>query len=172
MLNYDDPRWETLRGGYKVPYNPVPTLRKLETGIAVQDAWEELWNELHHQGDVGEASYAAVPHLVRIHKEKRNLDWSLYAVASIIEIERHRRTNPLLPDWLKRDYENAWRELTKLAIEDLVSANDRTTVQSLLASIALGKGLLTMGAIIAEFTEDERIEILDGYGGGWSNDYQ
>jgi hypothetical protein len=33
--------------------------------------WDELCNELHHQGDVGLASYAAIPQLVRISEERR-----------------------------------------------------------------------------------------------------
>jgi hypothetical protein len=80
MLSYHDQKWKDLKGGYKKPYDPIAALQKLERGEKVDEAWEELWNELHHQGDVGEASYAAVPHLVRIHKDKRNFDWNFYAL--------------------------------------------------------------------------------------------
>jgi hypothetical protein len=166
MLNYDDPKWDSLPGGYKVPFNPVPALRKLEAGTDMEAAWEDLWNGLHHQGDVGEASYAAIPHLIRMQKEGRRLDWNLFAIASVIEIERHRETNPAIPDWLEPDYVNAWRDLTTLAIGDLPAADDGPTVQYLLACIALGKGCRTLGSILLNFTEDEMKEILDTYGGG------
>jgi hypothetical protein len=63
MLALDDRKWKELLGGYKVPYDASHALRRLERGA---DAWKELWEELHHQGDLGEASYAAVPKLVRI----------------------------------------------------------------------------------------------------------
>jgi hypothetical protein len=33
----------------------------LQSNTDSSKAWDELWNELHHQRDVGEASYAAVP---------------------------------------------------------------------------------------------------------------
>jgi hypothetical protein len=161
-----------MKGGYKVPYNPVSALRKLETGINQDEAWKELWNELHHQGDVGEASYAAVPHLARIQKEKQSLNWNLYALASVIEMQRHAKKNPPLPDWLQADYASARQELTMLAIEDLKRANDPITVRALRACIAFGKGELTMGTMILEFGEDERIEILDQYWGGWSGCYE
>ena len=66
MLSLDDNRWTTMRGGYKMPFDPRPLFARLETGLETQTVWSELWNEPHHQGDVDEASYAAVPHLVRI----------------------------------------------------------------------------------------------------------
>jgi hypothetical protein len=161
MLAYEDPRWKQLKGGYKVHYDPTLALRKLESGIDVDDAWEELWEELHHQGDIDEASYAAVPNLVYIHQTTRSLDWNLYALVSIIEVERHRKINPPLPAWLADSYHDAWKTLLKLALEDLRETDDDTTVQSLMGAVALGKGRLKLGAIISKFTEDELLEILE-----------
>ena len=62
-----DPKWEGLEGGYRIPYDPRPVLSKLASGLEVDHAWDELWNELHHQGDVGEASFAAVTALVDLY---------------------------------------------------------------------------------------------------------
>jgi hypothetical protein len=171
MLAYNDPKWKEFKGGYKLPYDPTPVLQKLEDGTDTAGVWEELWQELHHQSDIGEASYAAIPHLVRIHEENHTLDWNLYALAATIEIERHRKTNPPLPPWLAQDYREAWKILLNLAIDDLRAAKDEITVQVLLGVIALGKGLLTLGAVISDFTEDERLEILDKYN-SWSESYQ
>src|SRR5437773_8148139 len=112
MIPLNDPSWSTLAGGYKTPYDPSDALRRLERG---EDVWDELWEELHHQGDVGEASYAAVPHLIRIGKTLPNRDWNLYAPVSCIEVERHRKTNPLLPDWLAESYRQAMGEMLDLA---------------------------------------------------------
>jgi hypothetical protein len=163
MLNFDDPKWSELKAGYKLLYNPVSALRQLEAGVDTAKAWGELWNELHHKGDVGESSYAAVPHLARIHRTKRNLDWNLYALVSIIEIERLANTNPPLPAWLESDYAAAWQDLTMLAIEDLAQAVDPATVQALLGCIALGKGLLGTGTILTKYSEDECTKMLDKY---------
>src|SRR3954462_890074 len=66
MPNFDDARWRELRLGYRTPYGPRKALLSLERGTDVSAARGELWEELHHQGDVGVASYAAVRHLVRI----------------------------------------------------------------------------------------------------------
>jgi hypothetical protein len=54
MLPLGDPRWNELPGGYGTPFDPSDLLRRLEGG---KKAWDELWQELHHQGDVGVASY-------------------------------------------------------------------------------------------------------------------
>src|SRR5262245_21466426 len=160
MLALDDPRWDELKAGYRILYDPRPALRQLESGHEVAAAWDELWNELHHQGDVGEASYAAVPHLVRIQEQKHSLDWNLYALVSTIETERHYADNPPIPVWLIDSYREAWRTLVELAINDLKAASDETTLQALLAAIALGKRQFDLGCMILETTKDERREFL------------
>jgi hypothetical protein len=97
MLSLTDPIWHQLEGGYRIPYDASKALARMEGGETV---WNELWNELHHQGDVGVASYAVIPQLVRISEARRGIDWNLYALAATIEIERLRKNNPPLPDWL------------------------------------------------------------------------
>lgn len=171
MLSDDETKWKELKGGYKVSYDPSSALRKLESGKEVQEAWDELWQELHHQGDIGEASYASVPHLVRIHQENGNLDWNLYALVSTIEIERHRETNPPIPVWLEPSYKKAWSNLLDLALQDIPEANDDTTLRAILGAIALAKGRLELGAVISNFEESELIELLDEYM-GWSELYR
>ncbi|MBO0862735.1 MAG: hypothetical protein J2P21_30390 [Chloracidobacterium sp.] len=91
MLAYNDPKWRELKDGYQVLYDPTPALKKLERGSDTAAAWDELWRELRHQSDVGEASYAAVPNLAQIHQTTHSLDWNLYALASTIEIARHQK---------------------------------------------------------------------------------
>ena len=56
----NEEQWAGLCGGYRTPYDPRNAIGKLREGDA-KAAWDELWQELHHQGDVGEASYATVP---------------------------------------------------------------------------------------------------------------
>ena len=170
MISLDDPKWEDLAGGYKVPYDPRPAIRALEAGNSVDDAWDELWNELHHQGDVGEASYAAVPHLVRIQQAKSSVDWNLYALISTIEIERHRTSNPPLPDWLAAAYQQAWRQVIDLASRDLKKTDESLAVTAILGALAIAKGLLKLGAFISYSDEDEVDEYAEGHL-AWSEIY-
>jgi hypothetical protein len=145
MLLLTDTVWRELQGGYRVPYDASKALARMERGESV---WEELWNELHHQGDVGVASYAAIPQIVRISEARRDRDWNLYALASTIEIERHRKNNPPLPEWLAPSYKAAWEGIVRLALFDLAGKLDELTLRSALAVIALGRGDLKLGALL------------------------
>jgi predicted transcriptional regulator len=61
MLSLTEPIWRELEGGDRLPYDASKALARMESGESVRD---EFWNKLHHQGDVGVASYAAIPQLV------------------------------------------------------------------------------------------------------------
>lgn len=158
MLQLDDPKWKSLEGGYRTLYDASVALRKLEAG---KNVWDELWSELHHQGDLGSASYAAVPQIVRIAQAAKRRDWNFYGLLSTIEVERHRKTNPPLPKWLVSDYKAAWSDLLKLAISDLASAKDQPTIQAILASIALAKGALMLGVHLSALDESEIDELVE-----------
>jgi len=161
MLPYNDPRWRQLRGGRGVPYDATGALRRLESGD--DSAWDELWENLHHQGGIGEASYASIPHLVRIHGAVRPLDWNFYAMAGIVEIERHRGSNPPVPEWLVPSYEAAWAELGSSALVDLAEANDPSLIRAALGVVALAKGEFKLGVLISELDESEIEEVFEQY---------
>jgi hypothetical protein len=63
-LDLDSARWKALRHAYGPAVDTPRLLRKLESRD--KDALNEVYNSLFHQSDVYPASYAAVPHLVRI----------------------------------------------------------------------------------------------------------
>jgi hypothetical protein len=158
MLPLFDAKWATLSGGYRVPYDPSAALSKLEQG---QDVWPELWNELHHQGDVGEASYAAVPHLVRIAAAAPRRSWNFYALVSAIEVERHRKSNPPVPAWLTDDYFVAMRGMQSLGLSDLPLRDDSLTVQAILAALALCRRQVKLGALLSSLDQSELDDVVD-----------
>src|SRR5687767_4123289 len=128
MLNLDDPRWRTLAGGYRTRYDPTSALRRLASDWQDASAWDDLWGNLHHQGDVGDASYAAVPILVAIAGEVPVRGWNVHALVATIESERHARRNPPVPHWLESDYGQAWRDVLRLALDDLRATDDLLVV--------------------------------------------
>ncbi|RMH21683.1 MAG: hypothetical protein D6696_05205 [Acidobacteria bacterium] len=66
LLPLEGARWADYRDAYRQkPCDVVKWIRELEERGASPKFWEKIWNELHHQGDVGEASYAILPYLVR-----------------------------------------------------------------------------------------------------------
>jgi hypothetical protein len=162
-MNVNDPRWSELRGGYRVPYDPRPALDKLRANVAAQDVWSELCQQLHHQGDVGEASYAALPILVQVHRERGVPDWNTYALAATIELCRKSGKNPDVPAWLRPDYDAAWAELLELALSDLRRASDSTTLRSIMGAIAVARDEYVVGRVLVDFTSDELEEMVEKY---------
>lgn len=161
MISMDDPRWEGLEGGYRVPYDPRPALRALDGRSDISATWAELWNELHHQRDVGLASYAAVPHIAGIYIRAGRPDWNAYALVGCIELARTER-NPPLPDWLEGSYIGSLGELAKQGTKEIWASEDRTLVQSALAVIALARGLRIQANLLLSYTEDELEEMVPG----------
>jgi hypothetical protein len=92
MLDFSDPRWAGMKGGYKILFDPRQLLMRLERERDVGPVWSELWNELHHRGA---------------------LDWNAYAIVSVIELARNHNENPDVPGWIKDEYFNAIHALAE-----------------------------------------------------------
>jgi hypothetical protein len=165
MLSFDDPRWSQLRGRYRSLYDPRKALLSLERGTDISAAWSELWEELHHQGDVGEASYAAVPHLVRIHGERDALERNTYALAVVIEQSRREHANPEIPSWLSPAYDAAWQDLVDVGLRDLQRTREDDLIGPIIAVLSYSKHLPMLGRM-AMLTEQERRQMLDEAGWG------
>jgi hypothetical protein len=131
MLSLDDNRWNNLTGGYTMKCDPRPLLAELKTEQNKERAWHGLWDELHHQGDVGEASYASVAHLVRIHRTSGTVDWNTYAIVATIELARGRGKNPEVPTWLKEDYLRAIRELAEIGAAEIWRTEEPEAVRAI-----------------------------------------
>ena len=166
-LQLDDPKWDTLEGGYKgTQYNASVALKKLEQANdkqAINHIYQELWNELHHQGDVGLASYYAVPHLVRIAREKQFVDYNVLGLVSVIEIQRH-KDNPPLPRALYPAYNEAITNLGQLAIQAISQPWDLSLASAALSAIALAKGEMKLANAIQNLDDEGTIdEFLESY---------
>jgi len=167
MLDLNDPVWEKLEGGYKGSlYNASIALKALEEVTTLEEAntiYQELWDELHHQGDVGLASYYAVPYMIRIAKEKKLVDYNVLGLVTVIEIQRH-KGNPPLPKDLDSDYQQAIEDLATLATMALKEQWDLSLASATLAAIALSKGQIALSnAIMNLDSEDVIDEFLESY---------
>lgn len=160
MIPDDDRRWGLLKGGYRVPYDPRPALSRLRSDGADATAWAELWENLHHQGDVDDAAYASIVLLAGVHGTGLSRA-NLFALAATVEVERGRRTNPPLPDWLEADYQRAWRELRHAALRELEHSTDAGVLQYAAAVVLLSKGLDRLGALVWYHDDSTLREFLD-----------
>jgi hypothetical protein len=161
MLSFDDKRWAELSGGYRMRFDPRPFLSRIEFNDRVAEAWNTLWEELHHQGDVGDASYAAVPHIVRIHRQRGTADWNPYALVAVIELAREKGKNPALPEWLKDDYCEAIQDLAKIGSVEVLRAKNAEELRAILSVLALAKGARTYARVLLENSEEELIDMQE-----------
>ena len=163
----EDPKYQELKGGYNVPYDVRPAVARLAAGVDVEITWHELWEELHHQGHIGEASYVAVVMLVDLYGGDLKPDWNLFQLAALIEVVRYRSTNPPVPEWLTISYKEAWEKLEKLSLSTLSEGVvDHDTRQSALAILALAAGDLKLGAMLMHLDSsliDEYVETYMGW---------
>jgi len=158
MLNKVD--GTNMCGGYRVPFDPRPLLERLAFHPTDQSCWSQLSEELHHQGDVGEASFAAVPHLVRICRDNGLIDWNAFALVGIIELRRGIDGNPDLPEHLHDDYFKALSELTLFCAKAIQGCTAPTTARAILGIIAIQKGLREHARLLLYFDEDELREMV------------
>jgi hypothetical protein len=160
MYNMADDRWAGLQGGYRIPFDPRPLLKQLEVSPDADDVWSELIEELYHQGDVGEASYAAVPHIVRICLSKGVLPWQLFSLVAYIDLARSTNTNPRLPEWLEGDYREAIEALAMKSLQTIREATTSEQVPGILSVLSLWKGYSVYASALIRYSEEELKAIL------------
>jgi hypothetical protein len=159
MLNFDDPRWQELCGGYRVPYDPRPLLVQLEHDPSAKN-WGLLTEELFHQGDVGEASYAAVPQVVRIALKHSPLHVEALTLVVLIEVARRSAGNPPIPEWLKTEYEGAIEQFARETLIRFEQLENADLVRGALGVLAVWKGQTGCARAAAFHSEEELEEIL------------
>jgi hypothetical protein len=159
MLGLDDKRWQNLEGGYRTQFDPRPSLSKLDANKDTNAAWHDLWEGLHHQGDVGEASYAAVPHLVRIYRKGGAIHWNTYAIVAVIELARDDGRNPPIPGWLEEDYFQAIRELAERGAVEILQTTNPELVRAILSILAISAGARTHAKFLVNYSAEELLEM-------------
>jgi hypothetical protein len=165
-MELNDPRWLTLLGAYRVPYDPRPALGDLEGASDTTAVWQELWNELYHQGDVGDASYAAVPHLVRIYEITRKSAAQTCMLVAMIELARRTGREPL-PAFIAEAYRSAWQRLFQQVIRQLSEIVDHETGSAMIAIVALEQQQPALANLALRLNESERAEFLAR--SGWTD---
>jgi hypothetical protein len=149
-----------LEGGYGIPFDPSPLLAALQDAPHDGRLWDTLIEGLYHQGDVGEASCAAVSGLVKIGPTEEPPPWQLLVLVAMIELARSDPRNPPLPSWLEREYGEAIKSLALRSLRTIDEANTLEQLRGMLCVLALWKGLRTYSAALLEYSEEELKQLL------------
>lgn len=155
MLPLADSRWSNLQGGYRTNVNIPKLIEALDDGKDDTTAWEQLWNELHHQGDVDLGSYAAIPHLIRIHRRRGLTTWNTYGLVATILLASREDQNPDIPDWLQDDLQEALTALAAVAHLELPTSSSPLHKRLMLAVIAISSELPEYAKVMVDFSPEE-----------------
>lgn len=152
MISLDSPRWEEL--DREIP----ESLRLLESfpehNDYTDEPWFTLWSKLAHQGDVDSASFAAVPHIVRILEgDPSKADWQFFGFPAWVEVCRQRKSVPIPAD-LEADYFDSLNRLRSLAAGALSESRDETFVRGALSAIAAANGQVELANAIQELSRE------------------
>ena len=166
MLSLESPKWSELLHAYGVASDIPDLLRQLETmppAEGEKEPWFSIWSSLAHQGDVYSASFAAVPHVVRILAQAPDqADFSYFQFPAWVEICRQKKSVSI-PQELEADYFSALRQLPSL----VAAAADREWNEGFLlctlSAIAAAKGYGTVAEAIQELNSGVAEEFLEWF---------
>ncbi|MFT3986753.1 hypothetical protein [Aestuariivirga sp.] len=158
MLSLDDPCWHELRHAYGSASDIPDLLRQLSLSTNTQndstgEPWFSLWSSLCHQSSIYTASYAAVPHIVRIANEtKEPVDASFFLLPAAIEISRQSGFAPEVPHMLAIDYQKSITDLVEAVNFHRHEAWDGPMVLAVSAALASAKGQVQFAAALLDNT--------------------
>jgi hypothetical protein len=165
LMHLEDPRWTTYNGCYRSPYNVVPLIQRLQNGATSDGFWKVVWDELHHQGDVGEASYALVPYLVEHQSRHKELDEQVFHFCVMVELQRSENGNPSMPSEIELPYAMAMRQLPIIGTERLSRGCGEAIVMGVAAATALAGGHRVLARAYLEFGRVDAAAYLNNLNG-------
>jgi len=165
MLPLNSPRWAELRDAYGASSDIPGLLRDLEAlppdeGTEAEPYFS-LWSALCHQGDIYTATYAAVPHFVRVAAgAPERVPWTIFQMVACIEIARNQGRGPPLPRDLKTDYLAALGQIPEIVSRAAKVGWDHWYCGAALAAIAAAKGFCQYAEAILELDPDTIKDML------------
>ena len=143
MIALDSSRWSELDQAYGSAADIPALLAQLESFPSSggdNEPWFSLWSALCHQDDVYTASFAAVPHIIRVlASDPMRADFSFFQLPACIEIARARNEFPIPAD-LRQPYIEALQQLPALVGASAARQWDEDFLCCALSAIAAAKG--------------------------------
>ena len=168
MIPLDSDDWQGLEDAYGPAAGIPGLLRQLAADPAPKsdyraEPWFSLWSGLCHQDDVYTASYAAVPHIVRICLAAAGpVDAGFFALPASIEIARARDRGPALPARLSAAYRQALQQLHDCAFRQAAHDWDTSMTRAVTAALAAAKGRIEVAEAIINLDDGVMARIIAG----------
>lgn len=165
-MDLDNEIWGKLSGGYKIHYNASVPLKQLwltDDSKLIENIFLDLWDNLHHQGDVGFASYLALPQLVNLCINKKSFDWNYIGLCLIIEQCRETEGNPSLPKDFEYEYFDSLEKLEQYLLFNFKKINNPTSIRLTLALFATINKQRKLGKAILNLDEDVLEDFLEQF---------
>ena len=163
VLSLDSPKWSELIHAYGAATDIPDLLRQLEQMPPYEgenEPWFSIWSALAHQGDVYSASFAAVPHVVRILAQAPDkADFSYFQFPAWVEICRQKKSVDI-PKELASDYFVALQQLPSLVAQAADHEWDEALLLCALSAIAASKGYIKVAEAAQELTSSVAEEFL------------
>ena len=153
MIPLESLRWSELEHAYGPADDIPPLLRQLEDfpeSAGDSEPWFTLWSSLCHQDDVYPASFAAVPHIIRVlASDPRRASFSFFQLPACIEIARARDDFPIPAD-LRQPYFESLQRLPALVAAAAAREWDENILCCALSAIAAAKGFPSVATAAQE----------------------
>jgi hypothetical protein len=163
MLSLDSPKWLELKHAYGSASDIPNLLRQLEampSSEGDKEPWFSLWSSLAHQGDIYSASFAAVPHVVRVLKQApTKADFSYFQFPAWVEICRQKNAIEI-PIELEAPYFQALSELPSLVAAAAARQWDSNLLCCALSAFAAAKGFGSVAEAVQEINPEVAEEFM------------
>lgn len=164
MLSLDSSKWSDLRHAYGHASDIPDLLRQLEefpSSDGQNEPWHSIWSALAHQGDIYTASFAAIPHVIRILKQApAKADYSYFHFPAWVEVCRQKNSVEI-PKELESAYFSALAELPSLVAAASCRTWDYDFLCCALSAIAAAKGFGSVAEAVLEFDPEVTEEFLE-----------
>ena len=164
MLSLESPRWAELRHAYGSAENIPELLSALQTqpsSSGDEEPWFTLWSALAHQGDVFDASFAAVPHVVdALARDPLKADSSYFQFPAWVEICRV-KSDVEIPGDLRAAYLSALASLPKLVAAAAAREWDENLLRCALAALSVAKGQSDIAEASLELTPEVARQFME-----------
>jgi len=158
MISLDSPLWSQLEHAYGSADDTPVLLGELESHLEdespEEEPWFSLWSSLCHQGDVYDASFAAVPHILRIAEaHPTRFSSSFLQLPACVEFYRA-KAGVKIPAELAESYFTALKRIPAIVAMAANREWDESFLRCVLSAIAAARGQAEIAEAVLEMNPE------------------